>query len=191
MFIRAWLSALATTSMSNEVLRLGSAAGGGLPAAGAWATSGKGQTAPSARAGIAAAGKRQSPAVVIPVARVSARTACRPTRRGVVMNSSSGSGAAGCRGLVIGSVGQPMAASSERRSPGTKGEGAGPGDSSGLARDRNTRDRKRRRRGCDIDRRRGQMMQDLADLAAVFVVRSLRRPGRGFDNRDPQGGGKR
>jgi len=43
----------------------------------------------------------------------------------------------------------------------------------------------------EIDRRRGQMVQDLANLAAVFVVRDLRRCRRVLDDRHRQPARKR
>ena len=52
------------------------------------------------------------------------------------------------------------------------------------------RDRERRRRGDEIDRRRGQVMQDLANLAAVLVVGDLQRRGRIFEDRRRKATGK-
>ena len=56
------------------------------------------------------------------------------------------------------------------------------GEEGGLDRDRGGSDRGRWRGADNVNRRRCQVMQDLADLAAVFVVSELRRGGRAFEN---------
>jgi hypothetical protein len=64
-----------------------------------------------------------------------------------------------------------------------KGEGKGAGEKDSLGRVGDGRDRERRRRAGNIDRRRRQVMQDLADLAAVFMDVQLRGGGGVFDDR--------
>ena len=73
-----------------------------------------------------------------------------------------------------------MAASDDGRGPRAKSQGAGTRDKRRFAWGRGRRNSERRRRGREIDRRRSQVMQDLADLAAVLVLGDLRRSGGVF-----------
>ena len=86
---------------------------------------------------------------------------------------------------------KPWATSDERRRPRAKGEGEGVGEEGGLDRNRGRSDSERRRGAGNIDRRGGQVMQDLADLAAVCVVSGLRRTSVVFENRRRQMSGER
>ena len=64
-----------------------------------------------------------------------------------------------------------------------KGDRGGAADHRRIAVDRTGDNRTRRLDRRKFDRRRGQMMQGLADLAAVFVVGDLRRGRMVLDNR--------
>ena len=56
------------------------------------------------------------------------------------------------------------------------------GEEGGLDRNRGRSDSERRRGAGNIDRRGGQMMQDLTDLAAVSIVSELQRGCRLFED---------
>ena len=72
---------------------------------------------------------------------------------------------------------------------GAKGERQSSSDNNGVRCAVAPYHRKRRLSSDHINRRGVQMMEDLADLAAVLVVGRLRRDGRFFDDRNRQAAG--
>lgn len=87
------------------------------------------------------------------------------------------------RGVAAARIVRPKAASGRGRGSGVEGEVGAAGDDGGFALDRVRRSCRRRCNGGEVNRRRGQLMQNLADLAAIFVVERLRRRSRVLDDR--------